>query len=212
MHIGYFGDEYSHTYACASAQFTDAVLRGFDTVRGALAAVAEGSIDACVVPLENSVGGSVTEAVDGIGELRLKVRAEYVLPIHHCLIGVEGGKAADVRVVYSHPQALSQCRTFLAERLPQARAQAVAYTSEGLKLLGDKRCAAIARTAGKGQTVLQEHIEDSALNATRFAAVYRTATDAGDKASVLFAVKNEPGALLRVLRVFDDLHHILVTI
>lgn len=204
MKIAYFGDEYSHTFACAASLFTDAAFTGKTTVRAALESVKAGEADLCVVPIENSVEGTVTETLDGICEKSLYIVGETVRPIHQHLAAKAGAKIEDIRTVYSHPQALSQCRQYLERYLPAARCEAVAYTSMGLTLLTTPDRAAVARTVPEGCVLLAENIEDSPHNATRFVTVAGKPRFSGDKASVMFGTPNRPGELLQALTVLRD--------
>ena len=151
-----------------------------------------------VVPIENSFEGTVAATVDALGELDLFIARETVIKIKQSLIANRGVTFKNIKRVYSHPQALAQCRATLRTLLPQAVAISVAYTSAGLDML-DGESAAIARAPKAGQVALKENVADSDENCTRFLAVKKTAENSGDKVSVLFKTENKPGALLEVL-------------
>lgn len=207
MRIGYLGDENSHTYAAATAfakeKKVDAFC-GFASVSDALAAVGTGC-DLAVVPVENSIEGTVAETVDCLGHAGLFIAAELVLPVRQALVVLNGVGADKIERVYSHPQALAQCREHIRKVLPKASPVAVAYTSAALDLV-DEKSAAIARVAKAGQTVLIEDMGDSESNRTRFLAVGKAPQNTGNKASVMFSLPNEPGALLCALNVFAAYH------
>lgn len=208
MKICCFGDIRSHTHAAAVALYendgvSDGDITGCDTVYECLRKVHDGECDVAVVPIENSFEGTVAATEDGISELRLYIVRETVQKIEQKLIVQQGVKQEDIRTVYSHPQALAQCRHALREKLPQAKTVSVAYTSAALDML-DMHSAAIAREPKAGQTVLYPNFEDSSENCTRFVAVQASPKREGNKVSVLFATRNEPGRLLRVLRVFEE--------
>ena len=202
MQIGYFGDENSHTYAAAkafAANYPGATFIGFPSVRDTLGAVGR-RCDLAVVPVENSIEGTVAETVDALGGSGLLIAAERVMPVRQSLVVINGGKADKIEKVYSHPQALAQCREHIRTHLPKATAHAVAFTSAALDLV-DETSAAIARTCKAGQEILIEDMGDAKGNCTRFLAVSRIPQGVGNKASVTFTLPNEPGALVRVLNV-----------
>ncbi len=203
MKISYFGDTRSHTHAAALALLRDGGVcacaeKGYDTVFETLRAVASGAADWGVVPMENSLEGTVSVSVDALSEHKLYIVREIVLPVRQSLIVREGVQLKDVCTVYSHPQALAQCRHSLLKLLPHAAAQQVPYTSAALGML-DGHSAAIAREAGEGQAVLIQDLADSPDNCTRFVAAAAKPNDAGNKVSLLFATRNEAGALVRAL-------------
>ncbi len=204
MKICCFGDTFSNTYAAAAAFFgggsAHCEILCCETICETLRKVQDGECDACVVPLENSVEGTVTESADTIADTGLFITGEIVMPVKHSLIAGLGVKLGDVERVYSHPQALAQCRKNLQRLLPDAACVPVPYTSAGLDML-DRRSAAIARVPKEGQVVLADGMEDSDTNCTRFVAVRKTPASDGDKVSVAFSTRNESGALLRALEV-----------
>ena len=199
MTTAYLGDQYSHSFAAVEKFGGDPVR--YPTIRAALKAAADGKADRAVVPIENSIEGSVRETLDGLYELPLYIVGEATLPIRQNLIGLDGADLSKVRRVYSHPQALAQCRDFLeklgAETVP------VGSTSEGLARISDASEAAVARVPRPGQTVIAGGIE-SGENATRFVKVSGTPSFEGDKVSVAFETMNRPGALLAALEVMRD--------
>lgn len=204
MKIAYFGDEKSHTYAAARRLFANGEFVGYKTVEQVCRAVDEGDCCTCVIPAENSVEGSVNACFDALLSRKLFIRAEITMRIHHSLVVRDGAKAEEIRVVYSHPQALSQCRNYLETHLPQAQQIAVYSTSYALTLLDDGTKAAVALTADKGERILARGIEDFSNNATRFLALGKAPKAGGSKASVVFGAPNRPGGLLEILQVFAD--------
>ena len=156
MTTAYLGDQYSHSFAAVEKFGGDPVR--YPTIRAALKAAADGKADRAVVPIENSIEGSVRETLDGLYELPLYIVGEATLPIRQNLIGLDSADLTKVRRVYSHPQALAQCRDFLeklgAETVP------VGSTSEGLARIGDASEAAVARVPRPGQTVIADHAVD----------------------------------------------------
>jgi prephenate dehydratase len=188
----------------------------YPTVLDTVMAVQERAVDQAVVPIENSLEGSVTTTLDALAAEGSDVRivAEVVRPITHCLIARDGLALADVVRVLSHPQALAQCARFLRERLPAAGTEVSGSTAEAVRtaIASDEPLAAIGtRLAADlyGGTVLAEGVEDRADNLTRFVWLAPAATPphgAPDKTSVVFWGFNDesPGALVAVLRELAD--------
>jgi prephenate dehydratase/chorismate mutase/prephenate dehydratase len=173
-----------------------------------------GEVDLAFVPVENSHAGSVVESYDLMLDFPVNVKAEWIQPVHHYLLGIEGTEAAQVERVFSHPQALAQTAAFLR----QASLQVEPYydTAGAAQMVAERRdpryAAVASRLAGEryGLTVLAEGIQTSADNATRFFLLARGAwtseeTVTGDrpgKTSLVFAVEHTPGALVRALSAF----------
>ncbi len=204
MSVACFGDSFSHTYAAAvqlAGEKTDVLF--CDSVYDTLERVRSRTCETAIVPMENSFEGTVAATCDALGELGLYIVQEIVLPVRQCLIVQNGVALQNVRTVYSHPQALAQCRTSLRKLLPHVKTEAVAYTSAGLDKL-DEHSAAIARAPRTGQIAAVSGLEDSPENCTRFVAVQAVPRMSGNKVSVLFSTLNRPGALLDVLRVMDE--------
>lgn len=171
----------------------------------------EGGIDAAVIPIENSLAGSVLEHFDLLLENDVQIERESLLRIHHNLIAREGVPIAEIRRVFSHPVALAQCRRFFASH-PQMEAAPFYDTAGSVKHVvesGSRDAAAIASSAAArvyGGVVLAAGIEDNPENYTRFFLVRpgRGAEPAADarKVSLAFIVENRPGTLVAALEVF----------
>ena len=186
----------------------------YTTVREAVLAVQDREADRAVVPLENSIEGSVTATLDVLageaGDVRMV--AEVVLPIRHCLLARPGVALEELEEVLSHPQALAQCAAFLRERVPAAKRVAWASTAEAVRAVaeGTRPCAAIgSRLAAElyGCEVLAGEVADHSDNLTRFAWLGSAGTAPfaePTKTSVVFwgFSDRSPGALVRVLDEF----------
>jgi prephenate dehydratase len=196
---------YSHRAAGAVADEGD--IEFSESVTGIIEGIAEGTYDRGVVPVENSIEGSVTESLDAFAEYDVAVTQEIVTPIRHALLAQE----EDFAVVASHAQALAQCRDFLEETSPDAKLEAVASTARGVaRAREDARVAAIGHPAtaeGGELTVLAEDIQDRTSNATRFLVVAPVAerTEAGSKSSfIVYPNVDYPGLLLELLEPFAE--------
>ncbi|MFN4337145.1 MAG: prephenate dehydratase [Candidatus Nitrosocaldus sp.] len=129
-------------------------------------------VDYAIVPIENSLEGSVNESYDHLLTTHLKIKGEVYLRVEHCLIGYEGSRIDSIRYVYSHPQALGQCRGFIQKY----RLEPIPYydTAGSVKMLSERRLDATAAIASRlaaeiyGMSILAEGIEDSKNNYTRF--------------------------------------------
>ncbi|MCP9903609.1 prephenate dehydratase [Cyanobium sp. BA5m-21] len=176
-------------------------------IRAVVQALAHGTCDAAVVPVENSVEGGVTACLDALWEHPdLSVARALVLPIRHALLG--SGPITGVSEVLSHPQALAQCSQWLSEHLPQALQLPTSSTAEAARMVAGSRFrAAIAsQQAGTehGLLELAYPINDVAGNCTRFLLLRRgPRSSQGPMASLAFSLhSNQPGALLEALGCF----------
>jgi prephenate dehydratase len=189
----------------------------YATVYETVMAVQSGEVERAVVPIENSLEGSVTTTLDtlaGEGD-RVRIVGEVVRPISHALIARPGVGLDELVRVVSHPQALAQCREFLRQRVPSARSEAAASTAEAVRVVAasDEPLGALGtRLAAElyGCEVLAEAVEDRADNLTRFVwlALDGAAPQGGaaNKTSIVFWGFNDesPGALVALLNEFAE--------
>ncbi len=160
-----------------------------------------------VVPVENSTEGVVSHTLDMFMESELKINAEVLLEVSHFLLS-RTGRLEDIRKVYSHPQPLAQCRGWLADNLPNVPQVDVASTTLAAQIVSeDYNAAAIASEYAAtiyNLKVVKERIEDQVNNVTRFLVIGRKGVARGpnNKSSLMFAVKDEPGILYRMLEPF----------
>jgi prephenate dehydratase len=211
MRIAFLGPEgtFSEEAALKQAARDNATLEPFTSIPALVSAVETGLADAALLPIENSLEGSVSATVDLlIHETDLKIRAELILPVRHFLAVVPGTKLEQITTVMSHPQGLGQSRRFLDRCLPNVHKEAALSTAAGVAEImkkGDPAFAAIgtARAAELyGADVLARDIQDNANNVTRFVVLAREDAEptGNDKTSICFAIKeNVPGALFGVL-------------
>ncbi|WP_049935411.1 prephenate dehydratase [Haloplanus natans] len=195
---------YSHRAARAVADENEVTFT--ESVTAIVEAVAKGEYRRGVVPIENSIEGSVTETLDALANYDVGVVEEIVTPIRHALIAA----SESFDVVASHSQALAQCRSFLEAEYPDVTLEAVASTARGVeRARDDDRVAAIAHpdNAGEDLQVLAADIQDRDSNATRFFAISPAdeRSDAGGKSTIVVNPNaNYPGLLLELLEAFAD--------
>jgi len=171
--------------------------------------VEAGDFDLGVVPVENSLEGAVTQVNDLMTTTELKVIGETHVDVRHCLLATQGTDYREIRVVYSHPQALAQCRGFLMRNhLEPHPFYDTAGAAKMLARTNPKAAAAIASSlAAKlyDLDIIKAGIEDGASNSTRFLLISReSCKGAGDKTSIIFAVPHEAGKLYDALSLFKE--------
>lgn len=170
--------------------------------------VAEGKTDLAIVPVENSIEGSVTTTMDTLWNLdTLQIQRSLDLPITHAFLS-RATAIANVQTVYSHPQALAQCQAWLEQHLPQAKRIPTNSTTEALQHLDDdptigaissRRAAALYQLP-----ILACPINDHPDNCTRFWVIGLQPSPGGQRTSLAFSVHDVPGALVKPLQVFAD--------
>jgi prephenate dehydratase len=214
VRIGFLGPEGTHSEQAAA--LVEGELVPFATVHDVVAAVAQGTVERGVVPIENSLEGGVNATLDALAVdfPGVVIVGESVLAVHQALIAREPLELDAIEAVTSHPQGLAQCARFLREHLPQARAFATTSTAEAVReaVSSDAPLAAIAPARAAelhGGVVLRENIEDDPDNATRFVVIASAGVPvlagAGPfKTSILFAGAGDasPGWLVRCLSEF----------
>ena len=209
--LGYMGPAGSYSEEAGVTYDAEARKISFPSIHAVAAAVDSDLADEGVVPIENSLEGSVTFTLDLlIHESELFIKHELALPIQHLLLAPEGTESEDVKVVYSHPQALGQCRSFLTKCFPEAEQVASLTTSAAVKDMLERGggAAAIANErAGRlyGASVLAQRIEDNPNNMTRFVVLAKSdhPRTGSDKTSICFSFdENTPGLLYRVMGEF----------
>lgn len=212
MRISHLGPAGTYTEAAARRVDPSAELLPVATVTAAIQAVRDGEADAAVCAMENSIEGSVSiETMDLLisTDFDLKVCGEMVLSIQHHLVGAPGINTAAAQTVYSHPNALAQCRRRISELAPDARPVAALSTAGaveasmrevGTLAVGNEYAAELY-----GATIYARDIGDERDNETRFVVLARqdAAPTGDDKTSLAFtAAHDRPGSLVEVLQLF----------
>ena len=174
-------------------------------------AVKEGNPHFGIIPLENSLAGSVHENYDLLLEYDLRIVGEIMLRIKHNLIGHPGAEINGIKRIFSHPQGFQQCRQFL-EQHPDWELVSVTDTARAVKQIKETENASDAAIAGieaaetYGMSVFEEGIETNPRNFTRFVVISTHHLNSGEKqkSSLIFSTGNQPGALFETLKVFSD--------
>jgi prephenate dehydratase len=190
MRIGYFGPEGTYTHeamlAAAGTLEIDVDAVPLPTIYDTVMAVHDGIVDRALVPIENSLEGSVNATLDALAHEteRVEIVGEVVMPISHCLITRADLALGEIETVVSHPQATAQCARFIRASLPQARVIAGSSTAEAVRTVAghDGPWAALGnRTAAEhyGCVVLAAGVQDVPGNETRFVWLARTGADGG---------------------------------
>ncbi|GAW90983.1 prephenate dehydratase [Calderihabitans maritimus] len=213
MKLGYLGPQGTFSQQAAQRWIADKAgweLVSYESIPEVILGVAEKRLDAAVVPVENSIEGTVNVTLDMLVEEKsLSIIGEVILEVHHHLIG----KQTDwkrVQAIYSHPQALAQCRGFLRQNFQGVSLRTAASTAEAARIVAsgpDSWAAISSRFAAElyGLQVLAENIEDYRGNKTRFITVGRgpVKPTGKDKTSMVLALpQDRPGGLYRVLEEF----------
>lgn len=229
--VAYLGPEYTYSHLAAISRFgQSAELMPVGTIAAVFDEVSRGTAEYGVVPMENSTDGRVADALECFGRLGLEsatdstadrseppasslqpsvsiqICGEAPLRIRHCLLGA--GPRSGIRRVCSKPQALSQCRNWLATHLPAAKLEPTASSAEAANLAAaEPETAAIASeqaAVNHHLTVLARNIEDNPDNVTRFAIIGRAAAErtGRDKTALMFEAPHKPGALADAMAIF----------
>jgi chorismate mutase/prephenate dehydratase len=210
LRVAYLGPEATYSHLAAQAQFGAAAdYVAAATIADVFGDVERGNADLGVVPVENSNEGMVAHTLDLLVESPLRIAAEVLLPVDHCLLAQPGTTLAQVGRVVAHPQALGQCRRWLATHLPAAATVAEASNaSAAQRAAAEPGTAAIAAEAAAGAyglAVLARSIQDEANNVTRFLVLARRDGEqpsGDDKTSLVVSVRDEVGVLAKLLRPF----------
>ena len=219
--LSYLGPAGTYSEEAAILYDSQAELVPFPTIPAVCRAVSDGQTDEGIVPIENSIEGSVVYTLDYlISETDLSIFHEVVLPIQHCLMIKPGTRTADVRIIYSHPQSLAQCRRFLEDNFPGAEPIASLSNSAAVNHMMESETTAAAIAPQRaaelyGAEIIERGIQDVTNNVTRFVLLGWKDHEptAADKTSLCFAfAEDAPGSLYNALGVFASRNINLVKI
>lgn len=210
MKIAIQGELGSFSHQAAETMLPGAKIVPCARSREVFDRVSKGSVGGAVIPIENSLAGSVAEHFDLLLSRKVHIVREFRLRIVHNLIAMPGTKFRDLRKIYSHPVALDQCRDLFA-KYPKLEPEPFYDTAGSVKhvlanRLKDAAGIASRRAAGVyGGKILKAGVEDDKKNFTRFFLIHRgppRAARGAGKTSLAFSVRNSPGALFKALSVF----------
>lgn len=207
--LGYLGPEGTFSQqAAVEWSKGNEELKEYPTIMSAIMAVKNGDIDRCIVPIENSLNGSVTMTLDAIAfDVDLYIVDEYKLAITQNLMIKKGADISKIKTVVSHPQALGQCSRILEEKFKGAELKAVSSTAMAARIAaeGDGTIASISTKAAAeeyGLEIIYPACNDVANNFTRFIVLENKRTlnvTDHDKTSIVFSTEHKPGALFEAI-------------
>ena len=208
MRVAFQGEPGAYSEEAGYGYFDAPEMVPQESFEAVFAAVTSGRCQSGLIPIENSLAGSIHQNYDLLLRHELHIVGEYFLRVRHCLIGFPGVDKSEITRVISHPQALGQCAGYLREL--GVKTELVYDTAGSVKLLkagGERTTAAIASKRAAEiyeMGVIQESIEDNPENYTRFLEIAPGAvTPEGEaKTSIVFTLQNQPGALFKALSVF----------
>lgn len=208
--IAFLGPIATFTHQASVNHFgTSATLLPQTGIAEVFMEVEKGHADYGVVPVENSTEGVVNYTLDKFVESDLKICSEIIIPVVHHLLSAENDLKS-IKKVYSHPQALSQCRNWLTKHLPNAKLVETDSTAQAAKKIStEKKAAAVASDLAAdmyGLNILERDIQDVAKNYTRFLIIGndQAKKTGNDKTSIVFVTKDEPGILYKLLKPLSD--------
>lgn len=209
LRVAYLGPEGTFSQMAARHLFgLSARYRECATIEAVFDAVQSRDATYGVVPIENSTEGAVSMTSDALLDGQLMIRQEYILPVSHCLL-TRASSFSNIDTVYSHPQALAQCRLWIAKHLPRAQVvQTTSTAAAAREAQTDDRVAAIGAAIASeihDIPILRRNIQDRPENATRFVVLgHDDAKPTGrDRTTLAFGVTHHEGALRRVLTEFE---------
>jgi len=172
MKIATLGPEGTFSHEATLKYNSKSAVLFFDSIRGVFEAVAKNKADSGIVPIENSIAGTVGQTLDFLIEFGLKIKAEEVLPINHNLVGT--GKLKDIKVLYLHQQTYEQCELFIKKNLPNAEIIQTSSNGKSAEIISkskDKKEASIIPKIAVNiynLKVIEKNIQDNRFNVTRF--------------------------------------------
>ena len=206
--VAFQGEPGAYSEMAASHFFPTAALLPAKSFQNVFESLESGKVDFAVVPIENSIEGSVNETYDLLLVTNMIVCGEIYQKIRHCLIVNPGADDLKIRSVYSHPQALAQCRAYLQKKnLEPIATYDTAGAVKMIQQTGMMEAAAIASKRAAdlyGMRICEESIEDKKNNYTRFLVLSKAQSKptGNDGTSIIFSVRHIPGALFSILEEF----------
>lgn len=212
MKVGYLGPKGTFSYeACREYAKGEKEIIEYKTILDTILALENGDVDEAIVPIENSLQGCVTDSIDTLIENEdIKVKGEILLEIKQNLMSNKEHSLEEIKEVFSHPQALAQCKKYLEKNMPNAKVTAVESTAMAAKMVSQTKDSVacignISCLEEYNLSLLKESIQDNIYNKTKFWILGKENNNKilENKMSMLFSVKDKPGALYNVLEIFN---------
>lgn len=209
--IGVLGPEGTFSHQAAQNLSDKSEIIFYKTIHDVFEAVDKHECDKGVVPIENSLGGSVGFTLDALLDFDLKIELEEIIPIVHNLLGIKGTKKSEIKYLYAHNQAYSQCEKYIRKKLPNAQILETTSNGESARLVEEKNSkeyAAIAPAIAAdiyNLEILQKQIQDSKFNVTKFVVISKNKTKPSgyDRTSItVYPQVDRPGLLWEILGYF----------
>lgn len=208
MKLGFLGPRGTFSFEACKKYNKEAEFVEFKNITDTILGLKNGMVDEVIVPIENSIQGGVTETIDSlIQNGGIYIKKELVLKIEQNLMAMKKYGLDEIKEVYSHPQAIAQCKNFIESSLKNAVINQVSSTALAAKEVSKKEyCACIANMScieEYGLELLQDNIQTNDLNQTKFWVLSKEETNIGNKMSIIFSTSHKPGALYEVLGIFN---------
>lgn len=209
MKIGFLGPKGTFSYEACNQYSMDDEFIEYKTIKDTILGLKNDEVIEVIVPIENSLQGGVTETIDTLIENDgIYIKSEIILKISHNLIANNNYSKNEIKELYSHPQALAQCRNYIQNNLKNVNINEISSTALAAKEIKNKNyCACIANKSCIEQydlVLLDENIQDNDSNQTKFWILSKKENQIGNKMSIIFSTKNKPGALYKVLGLFNE--------
>lgn len=209
MKIGYLGPKGTFSYEICNNIYNNSEEKiPFKTISELINSLENNLIDEAIVPIENSLQGCVTETIDMlIKSNNIQIYAEEILKINQNLMAKEKYSFSEITQIYSHPQALAQCRQYLQKNFEKSEIIEISSTALAAKEVSQKENVACICSIGcKDEydlNILEENIQDNNNNETKFWRLANNKVVEADKMTLIFSTENKPGALYRALSIFE---------
>jgi len=215
MKIAFLGPIASFSYEAALRLFLKATLSPVETIPLVFSSVDSSKAEFGIVPLENSIDGSISPVLDALTVTKLVIVAEYYLDVKQCFLSNEKD-ISKINKIFSHPQGFAQCRTWIAKNFPKAELIECSSTARAAERASkEKFCGAIASESCAKEFLIKlvnKGIQDLDGNKTRFVVISKPENsskfvlpkNAKFKTSILFSVKDKPGSLFDALKAFKE--------
>ncbi len=210
--VAYLGIKGSYSYIAAEQSFDkSAKLMNYPSFEAILEALKDDEVDYALLPAENTHTGSVTPAIDALARYGYYIVGEKLQPISHNMLGVKGSNLGDIKKVYSHPQAISQCSEFLGDKYEAYPSLSSAHAAKSVAEQGDKSIGAIGSVSSGDiydLDILKRDIQNEDTNCTRFVIVSKRPYKGKNcnKTSIVILLMHKPRSLYEMLSVFSNVN------